>query len=180
MKLVKHASGKRSLVLSRKEWINIGREHGWLNKKAWHAGGPPAGLQGDVTRQPLKDLVKPPNPDFNVQQILDSFTNGVITGADFLTKMDVIRRRYLSGISSNVAKPFDAVMKSIGDIPRFVQQSQEEQVDGMAQKVAAILNVGSGTADDPIIPGGHRVERVKQQIEQGTQPGAPQQSPQQV
>jgi len=34
MKIIKKASGKRSIKLSKREWLNLGKKAGWLEKKA--------------------------------------------------------------------------------------------------------------------------------------------------
>ena len=37
MKLVKQASGKKTIKMSRKEWTDLGKKAGWISKKAQSA-----------------------------------------------------------------------------------------------------------------------------------------------
>ena len=35
MKLIKTASGKETIKISKKEWIDIGKKHGWMRTALW-------------------------------------------------------------------------------------------------------------------------------------------------
>ena len=79
MKLVKTASGKQTIKISKSEWESIGKKQGWMSKKAmWPFGNKGEQSTEQPTEQPTKQSTDQPTEqqplpiNFNTSKLLRS------------------------------------------------------------------------------------------------------------
>jgi hypothetical protein len=76
MKLVKTASGKQTIKISKKEWQSIGKKAGWMKKAMWDEGEERAGDDDDAYSEVLNKAKEA------VALMEESFRNNSLQGKE--------------------------------------------------------------------------------------------------
>ena len=108
MKIIKTASGKKSVKLSKREWLNIGKKAGWIKKKAQINNNiddeGDKGDEGWLTQEKLDEMMRPRKKtiimDLSNNNLLPikkwvlQYVNDPITDEGFVNEMQKLVNRW--------------------------------------------------------------------------------------